>query len=275
MFRCMFPTALLWIFTAALLTSFFAEWTRAEDNVDELLSQADKAVAAGQSKQAVELLSKAIAARADLAGAYYTRGRERFRLGQLEKSVADFDKYVALAPNAESRQWERGIAYYYVGKFKQGAAQFELYQTYHDNDVENSVWRYLCMVPTTGIEKARSVMLPIKDDRRNPMMQVFNLYRGRLMPADVLAETRRGDPPADVLAGRQFYAHLYLGLYYEVAGDAKNARKYIDLAAAPELKNSRHLNRYMWDVARIHKQKLDQARQRATQPKPGGGDGAK
>jgi lipoprotein NlpI len=161
-----------------------------------------------------------------------------------------------------------------VGKFKQGAAQFELYQTYHDNDVENSVWRYLCMVPTTGIEKARSVMLPIKDDRRNPMMQVFNLYRGSLMPADVLAETRRDNPPADVLAGRQFYAHLYLGLYYEVAGDVKNARKYIDLAAAPKLKNSRHLNRYMWDVARIHKLKLDKARKRG-QPKPGQGDGAK
>ena len=262
------------VLLAALLTQFLAARAHAEENIGKLLSQADEAVNAGQSKRAVDLLTKAIATKPDLANAYYTRGRERFRLGQLEKSVADFDKYVALAPNAESRQWERGIAYYYVGKFKQGAAQFELYQTYHDNDVENSVWRYLCMVPTTGIEKARSVMLPIKDDRRNPMMQVYNLYRGRLKPADVLAETRRGDPPADVQAGRQFYAHLYLGLYYEVAGDAKNARKYIDLAASPDLKNNGRINRYMWDVARIHQQKLDRAKQRAPQPKPGGPKGS-
>ncbi|MDP6723284.1 MAG: tetratricopeptide repeat protein [Pirellulaceae bacterium] len=256
------------LFHVALLTLPLGAGVLAEENIGELLLQADEAVESGQSKQAVDLLTKAIAIRPNLASAYYTRGRERFRLGQLEKSVADFDSYVALAPDQESRQWERGIAYYYVGKFKQGAAQFELYQTYHDNDVENSVWRYLCMVPTTGIEEARSVMLPIKDDRRNPMMQVFNLYRGRLKPADVLAETRRGAPSADVLAGRQFYAHLYLGLYYEIAGDAKNARKYIDLAASPALKDSRKINRYMWDVARIHQQKLDQAKQRTAQPKP-------
>ncbi len=256
------------ILLAALLTSSWGAIARAEETAGQLLARAEDAVAAGRSQRAVDLLTKVIAADPKLAIAYYTRGRERFRLGQLEASVADFDKYVELVPSVESRQWERGIAYYYVGKFKEGAAQFELYQTFHDNDVENSVWRYLCMVPTTGVEKARSVMLPIKDDRRNPMMQVFNLYRGRLRPADVLAETRQGDPPPDVLAGRQFYAHLYLGLYYEVAGDAANARKYIDLAASPDLKDNRRINRYMWDVARIHQQKLDKVKKPAPQPKP-------
>lgn len=254
------------IVLAGLLVGCLSSRAGADESVEALVGQAQRAVAAGQSKQAVELLTRAIAAQPDLAAAYYTRGRERFRLGQLEGSVEDFDKYVALEPKAAPSQWERGIAYYYVGKFKEGAAQFELYQTFHDNDVENSVWRYLCMVPTTGIEKARDVMLPIKDDRRNPMMQIFNLYRGRLKPADVLAETRRGDPPADVLAGRQFYAHLYLGLYYEVAGDEANAKKYIDLAAAPDLKNNRGINRYMWDVARIHQQKLQRAKQQERNP---------
>ena len=96
-----------------------------------------------------------------LATAYYLRGRENFRLGEIKKSVADFDKYVELRPRLESRQWERGIAYYYAGEFKKGAEQFELYQTYHDNDVENSVWRYLCIARSVGVDKARSVMLPI------------------------------------------------------------------------------------------------------------------
>lgn len=257
------------ILLAVLLTTMWGARAPAEETAGQLLSQAENAVAAGQSQRAVDLLTKVIAADPKLADAYYKRGRERFRLGQLEASVADFDKYVELEPGEESGQWERGIAYYYVGKFKEGAAQFELYQTFRDNDVENSVWRYLCMVPTAGVEKARAVMLPIKDDRRNPMMQIFNLYRGQLKPADVLAETRRGDPPPHVLASRQFYAHLYLGLYYEVAGDAANARKYIDLAASPDLKDNRLINRYMWDVARIHQQKLDQAKKPAPQPKPG------
>ena len=235
---------------------------RAQESGAELLAQAQRAVNAGNHQLAVDRLDQAIEVAPKLASAYYVRGRENFRLGRLEQSVADFDKYVELEPRFASRQWERGIAYYYVGKYKAGAAQFELYQTYHDNDVENSVWRYLCMVPTTGIEKARSVMLPIKDDRRNPMMQVFNLYRGKLKPADVLAETRSDDPSPLVLASRQFYAHLYLGLYYEVAGDAENARKYIDLAAAKTLRNHPGINSYMWDVARIHQAKLNGAQQK-------------
>ncbi len=257
-------------FTLTMLLAATA--LQADDTVQQRLTRAANAAAAGEHRQAVDILTQVIETQPDLAHAYYVRGRERFRLGEVEASVADFDKYVELSPAVEPRQWERGIAYYYVGKFKQGAAQFELYQTYHDNDVENSVWRYLCMVPTTGIAKARAVMLPIKDDPRNPMMQIFDLYRGKLKPADVLAETRRGDPPAAVLAGRQFYAHLYLGLYYEVAGDHAKARKYIDLAAAPELAKNDHINGYMWDVARIHQRKLIEARRSADAPTSPGKD---
>jgi len=252
-----------YLLLSALLMSQLTAAACSQEAAVQLLSQAESALLAGKSAAAVDLLSQAIALKPDLAIAYYKRGRERFRQGLLEQSVEDFDKYVALVPNVESRQWERGIAYYYVGKFKQGAAQFELYQTFHDEDVENSVWRYLCMVPTTGIEKARAVMLPIKNDSRNPMMQIFRLYRGELKPAEVLAETQRGNPSPDELAGRQFYAHLYLGLYYEVAGDAKSARHYIDLAAAPALQDNKHINRYMWDVARIHQQTLREKDTRA------------
>jgi lipoprotein NlpI len=220
------------------------------------LERAQNAAAQGDSKAAVEFASAAIAKDARLADAYYLRGRERFRLDRIAESVKDFDKFVELRPERESRQWERGIAYYYAKQFEKGAKQFELYQTYHDNDVENSVWRYLCMVPKTGIKKARAVMLPIKNDRRVPMMQVYELYRGNLKPDEVLAACKEGDPPPVVLAGRLFYAHLYLGLYHEVAGEKKLAEKYIHLAADEELGKNPRINRYMWDVARIHAKSL-------------------
>ena len=93
--------------------------------------------------------------------------------------MADFDKYVELKPDAESRQWERGISYYYAGEFAKGAKQFELYQTYHDQDVENSVWRYLCVAREGGVEKAQANMLPIENDRRIPMMQSTTSIAGR------------------------------------------------------------------------------------------------
>ncbi|MBP85425.1 MAG: hypothetical protein CMJ64_01715 [Planctomycetaceae bacterium] len=226
------------------------------ESAAELLEQAS-AAAKADSAEAVRLASAAIQQVRASASTYYLRGREQFRLGKIKESVSDFDQYVKLEPKRESRQWERGIAMYYAKEYDRGAKQFELYQTFHDNDVENSVWRYLCMVSTHGIEKSRKVMLPIENDRRVPMMQVFELYRGNLKSEEVLAACKRDAPPAEVLAGRLFYAHLYLGLYHEVAGQADLAAKYIKLAADKELADNPRINRYMWDVARIHAELME------------------
>ena len=207
-------------------------------------------------QEAEKLLTAAIAKDKDEASLYYVRGRVNFQLARIEQSVRDFDAYVKRRPQAESRQWERGIALYYAKEFKRGAGQFELYQTFHDNDVENSVWRFLCMARHEGVEKARRVMLPIKNDPRVPMMQVFEMYRGTVKPAAVLEAVHADKPTGDVLAGRLFYAHLYLGLYYEAIGKAKEADKYIRLAADERLKANGRINTYMWDVARIHLEQL-------------------
>jgi lipoprotein NlpI len=227
------------------------------------LADAQTAAASGDSTAAVRLATEAIDADDKFAAAFYLRGREHFRLGLVSESVSDFDRYIELQPAAASRQWERGIACYYAKQFEKGAKQFELYQTYHDNDVENSVWRYLCMVPTEGIEKARATILPIRDDRRVPMMQVFELYRGQTTPDEVLAACRRDVPDPETLAGRLFYAHLYLGLYYEVAGEKELAHKYISLAADEKLAENSYINGYMWDVARIHFARMKNAAKEA------------
>ena len=48
---------------------------------------------------------------------------------------------------------------------------------------------------------------------------------------------------------RLFYAHLYLGLYYESLGDKKKALEHLTLAAADE----HSVGGYMWEVARVHR----------------------
>jgi lipoprotein NlpI len=242
--------AAIWYLTAPLF---------AEESAADLLDQAQRAAGQNDSSAAVRLATSALTRDTQLGEAYYVRGREHFRLGLIKESVADFDRYVALRPQSESRQWERGIALYYAREYDRGAKQFELYQTYHDNDVENSVWRYLCMVPAVGIEKARRVMLPIRNDRRIPMMQIYELYRGNLKPDQVLQAARADAPQPEVLAGRLFYAHLYLGLYYEVGGELAQAEKYILLAADKTLADNSQINRYMWDVARIHAQSFEKS----------------
>ena len=187
---------------------------------------------------------------------HYVRGRANFCAGRIDKAVADFDRFAELRPAEKPRLWERGIALYYARKFEQGAAQFALYQTFHNNDVENATWRYICMAPTVGVDKARAELLPIENDRRVPMMQIYALYRGELQPADVLRAVIQGDPDKDQLNERQFYAELYLGLYHEAAGDAALAKEHLTKAV------DHKIGHYMWDVAHVHLERLQQAKEK-------------
>jgi len=176
------------------------------------------------------------------------RGSDHFRASRFAESVADFDREITLDARRGPWHWKRGISLYYAGKFADGAKQFEGYQTVDGNDVENAVWRFLCQVrdPSVGLEKARKGMLVIKDDRRVPMSQIYSLYHGDLQPDDVIVAAKAGNPSESVLAQRLFYAHLYLGLYFEVTGDLPAARRHMQDAV--KLK----IDHYMGDVAVVH-----------------------
>jgi lipoprotein NlpI len=204
-----------------------------------------------RNAEAVADFDKALQLDARLADAYDRRGSEQFKLGRIKESVADFDKYLELRPEHKPRHWKRGISYYYTGQFDEGKKQFEGYQTFDSNDVENAVWRYLCMARANGVEKARAEILKIGDDRRVPMRQIYDLYRGQSKPEEVLAAARAGQPDPDDLNERLFYAHLYLGLYHEAAGDKKLALEHLRKAA-----EDHRIGHYMWDVARVHYQLL-------------------
>lgn len=222
---------------------------------------AEKLFAAARAKldrddsEAEQLLTRVVKLDDSIAAAYYFRGRARFRLAKFAASVADFDRYIAAQPQFASRQWERGIACYYAGQFDEGAAQFKLYQTYHNNDVENSVWRFLCMVPKVGVAAARREMLPIRNDRRIPMMVLYDMYRGTASPWDVEAAIVSDDPDPPTIAYRRFYAELYLGLYFLAIGNPKLGRRAI-LRAADDHRRNPSINRFMWAVARVHAERL-------------------
>jgi len=184
------------------------------------------------------------------AAEYNRRGAEQFKLGHIQQSLTDFDRAIQLDPAQAPYHWQRGITLYYAGRYEDGRKQFELHQTVNGNDVENAAWRYLCMARAGTVEEARASILPIEHDSRVPMMQIYALYKGKLAVDDVLAAAKEGNPPTGVLRERLFYAHLYIGLYYEAAGKAKLAREHIALAV------QNGVDHYMGDVARVHLQLL-------------------
>ncbi len=184
------------------------------------------------------------------AAAYNRSGAEQFKLGHIQQSLADFDRAIQLDPAQAPYHWQRGITLYYAGRYEDGRKQFELHQTVNGNDVENAAWRYLCMARAGTVEEARASILPIEHDSRVPMMQIYALYKGKAGVDDVLAAAKEGNPPPGALRERFFYAHLYIGLYYEAAGKAKLAREHIALAV------ENRVDHYMGDVARVHLQLL-------------------
>jgi len=178
---------------------------------------------------------------------FRVRGGVRFKAGDIQGSIEDFNRCIKINPGIERELWERGISYYYVGEYSKGSAQFKAYQTYSAVDVENIVWRYLCQAKAESPQAARRDMMPLEGpDRRVPMIQIYNLFRGAGSVEEVLDAVKKGDPNDKELGKRLFYAHLYLGIFYEANSDNPRALKHLREAHRHKIDN------YMWDVVHVH-----------------------
>ena len=201
--------------------------------------------------EAIQDFTKAIELNPKLADAYNHRGAEYFKQNQIDESIADFDKFIEQRPDQMPGHWQRGISYYYAGRFEDGWKQFKAYEQKDTNDVENAVWHYLCLARALDSDKARQSLLKVGRDKRVPLMEVYALFKGDATTTDVLAAANEGEPSAAERNQRLFYAHLYLGLYHESMG---NKLKTLDhmTKAAEQYKCSG----YMWEVARVHLERL-------------------
>jgi lipoprotein NlpI len=242
-----------------------AEQALAQGKLDDALELARKYVAAapkdprgphlmgviydqkGDGEKAIAAYGEAIQLDPQRAGAYQRRGVARFMLGRAKEAVEDFDKFLDLRPDQKAQHWQRGIALYYAGKFEEGAKQFELHKTVNADDVENSAWHFLCVAKWKGVEAARKGLIDVKGDTRVPMMKVQELLAGKSTPEDVMAEAKKGEPDEPELRVRLFYAHLYLGLYFEALGEAARAKEHVGLASGRYF-----VEGYMGGVARVH-----------------------
>jgi len=165
-----------------------------------------------------------------------------FERGRIAESAAGFDALIRLRPDVAPELWQRGITLYYAGRYADCRAQFESHRTVNPNDVENAAWHFLCVARAESAETARAALLPVGPDARVPMRQVYDLFRGTLTPEAVLKAA--GSQPS-----AQFYAHLYLGLYFEALGDSRRALGHISTAAADRFAAP---GGYMHTVAKIH-----------------------
>lgn len=88
------------------------------------------------------------------ANAYIRRGMVNFQMAKIDESIQDFDMAEKLDNRLKPYLWQRGLSYYYAERFAEGAQQFEIDLTVNAQDVEETVWRYLCMARVAGVEEA-------------------------------------------------------------------------------------------------------------------------
>ena len=178
-----------------------------------------------------------------LAASHQSRGELHFQNGRIAECLKDFDRVVELIPEQGPHHWQRGIADYYAGHFVEGVEQFEQHKTVNPEDVENAAWHFLCLARAPGgsVELARSKLLPVHDDGRVPMKEIYKLYAGKTTPGAVLQAGKEGGDLS------RFYADLYVGLYLEIMGKEKESLQLIARAAV-----NPKADHYMGDVARTH-----------------------
>ncbi|MEZ5353052.1 MAG: hypothetical protein R2762_10485 [Bryobacteraceae bacterium] len=169
-----------------------------------------------------------------------SRGEQEFRDAAIAASIKSFDRAIQLEPRLAPHHWQRGISLYYAKRWTDCVRQFESHRTVNPEDVENAVWHYLCLAKIKGREEARKKLIPIQADGRPAMAQVHDLFAGKAKPEAVLAAAGANN---DAL----FYAHLYLGLYWESMEDDRQARLHMEKAVRDY--SAAH---YMGDVARVH-----------------------
>jgi lipoprotein NlpI len=172
----------------------------------------------------------------------FNRAVADFENGRIGEAVTGFDNLARLLPDVGPELWQRGIALYYAGRYNDCRAQFESHRTVNPNDVENAAWHFLCVARAESPERARMALLPVGADSRVPMTQIYDMFRGRLSPEQVLAA-------AGASADGQFYARLYVGLYFEALGNDRLALEHISAAAADRFAAP---GGYMHMVARVH-----------------------
>jgi lipoprotein NlpI len=231
----------------------------APNDADMHLAQASLLEAKRDFVNAIKSYDRAVELDPNFAAAYQARGGAHFKLAHIKESIEDFDRAVRLVPNNAAQNWQRALSYYYAGRFTQGKSQTQLHHTVNPRDAENSAWHFLCNAKLNGIEKARKELIPSAGDNRVPMREIQALFAGLGSARQVLEAAEAGDVSDATRRNHRFYAHLYVGLYFEALGDAKQAREHIEKAAVDF-----SMDHYMGDVARVHLQLLKQKEQEAT-----------
>ncbi|MCB1095435.1 MAG: tetratricopeptide repeat protein [Verrucomicrobiae bacterium] len=224
------------------------------------MEESERSAMLKEYSEMVAALTEQIKSAPESIGLYSRRGDCYMFLGEFEKCEADYEKMIALDPQLFAPHWRLGIAYYYTGKFAKSAKQFEAYDGYNNRDRENGIWQYMAQAHVTGLKTARSTMLKYELFDREPFPQLYAMFEGNDATGGdgiIKAINQATEISDNDRQGRLFFAQLYVGIYRELTGDTQAALNLLREAAASKWGQTASGGpTYMWQVARIHFERL-------------------
>jgi lipoprotein NlpI len=220
-----------WLIGLPVICIFLVACSQAQESSEargiEALRRAEPHLQRREMKQAAELALEAAKVAAESPMVLQRAAEILFLSGHSQQSLPLFERVVELVPEDAAQNWQRGIALSSCGQFAEGAKQFETHHQVNPDDVENSAWYFLCIAKTQGIEAARQTVIPSRGDGRQPMMAVLEMLQQKILPEQVLEAAQANTFAGPERKRAQFYAALYVGLYYDALGDEPQAIKYL------------------------------------------------
>lgn len=216
---------------------------------------AERATMLAAFREQVVALTRAIEKSPGEVPLYSRRGDRHLFLGEFAPAVADFERMIALDPAQDAPHWRLGIAYYFTGQFAKSAKQFEKYHAYDNGDRENGLWKYLGDAAVLGRDRARAAMLSYHRFDREPFPDLYALFAGsKTTPGFFDGLTARQLTGIDRV---MFFAHYYAGLHEDLQGNRTRALELLHAAVANSWgRTAENGPAYMWQVARLHYEKL-------------------
>jgi lipoprotein NlpI len=207
-----------------------------------------------QFAEELKTLDASLASAPDSMQALSRRGDRHLFLGNFPQAVADYERMIVLDPKEDAPHWRLGIAYYFTGQFAKSARQFEKYHAYDGRDRENGIWKFLAQEKVDGLEKARAEMLSYTIFDREPFPSLYEMFAGKKSPDEVLAEISRKGLEGETQV--VFFGNYYAGLDEAILGRRQRGLELLEKAVSLPQARAGGGPGYMWQVARLHWEKL-------------------
>jgi lipoprotein NlpI len=242
----MSPRQICLLLTLVATVSFRVTASGQESSIDGLRQSGFDALAKRDAVAALAAAESLVQKHSTVPAAWRLAGDIYLRAGDYKKAIEQFKRYIERYPEEEAELWQHGIALAFDGQYEAGRKLFELHRTVNPNDVENALWHFYCVAKSSDAEKAKAGLLPAPGDRRAPMEELLQLYRGQTDEAAVRAAIAQYPLGTRSHDSASFYGELYLAMHADALGDRKRALELAEKAAAAKAVN------YMTDVGRIY-----------------------